>query len=149
MIALVPSLVTTEYEATVKGESTAQWSRDFPVETQWQIQALKAVCQLVNLRYDWDSYRSPPISSMALTASTRLIAIIDPEDLPVPQVFPVPGGGLQLEWVVGVRELELEILPDGRVEFLKVEGGQPIEEGQLRLGTYGRVFSILSWLTAG
>jgi len=146
MTAILVSTVTTENEATVKKDTTAQWSQDFPVESQWQIQALKPVCHLANLRYDWDSYGSPPVSSMALTASTRLIAMIDPEDLPVPHVFPVPGGGIQLEWIVGQRELEIVILPDGTVEFLKVEGGQPIEEAQVRLGAYGQVSSILSWL---
>ena len=146
MTTLLVSTVTTENEATVKKDTTAQWSKDFPVESHWQIQVLKAVCQLANLRYDWDSYGSPPISSVGLTASTRLIAMINPEDLPVPQVFPVPSGGIQLEWTVGQRELEIEILPDGMIEYLKVEHGQPIEEAQVRLGAYAQVSSILSWL---
>lgn len=149
MTTLLQSPVTTENEATIKRDTPAQWSQDFPVESRWQIETLQAVCQLANLRDDWDSYGSPPISPAALHTSTRLIAMIDPGDLPVPCVFPVPGGGMQLEWIVGQRELELEILPDGTVEFLKVEGGQPIEEAQVGLKAYGQTSSILSWLGSG
>ena len=50
------------------------------------------------------------------------------DDLPLPQVVPVPGGGVQLEWRHGRREVEIEILPDGTMEFLRVEDGEPRDE---------------------
>jgi len=46
-----------------------------------------------------------------------------------PRVVPVSGGGLQLEWESGTRGLELEILDDGSVEYLRTERREPRDEG--------------------
>ena len=150
MIALMPSSVTTpitEYEDTVRKETRAQWSSFVPISSQWQIQALRALFQMATLPPNWDSYGSPPPSPTSLATSIDLLSEIDLDDLPVPHVAPVPGGGIQFEWSVGQRELEFEILPDGSVEFLKSDGRQPLEEGQLR--HVDQMLSLLSWLTSG
>ncbi|MFQ5538907.1 MAG: hypothetical protein ACE5FB_00775 [Candidatus Binatia bacterium] len=150
MIALMPSSVTTpvtEYEDTVRKETRAQWSPFVPILSNWQTQALRALFQIATLPHNWDSYGSPPLSPTSLATSIDLLSEIDLDDLPIPHVAPVPGGGVQFEWSVGQRELEFEILRDGSVEFLKVDSKQPVEEGQLRY--VDQMFSLLSWLTSG
>lgn len=128
---------------------TSPWSEMVPVDglSHWQIQALKGVLQTVHLPNNWDSYGSPPPSLVARNTAIELIMHFDFDDLPTPDVVPVVGGGIQFEWIVGQRELELEILPDGAVEFLKAEGGRPPEEGRL-MAELGHLGSLLAWLTA-
>lgn len=71
---------------------------------------------------NWDSYDSPPPTAKAIQLTTGLLlwARIHSRDMPRPHLVPVSGGGIQLEWQLGSRELELEVLPDGYVEFLAV-----------------------------
>lgn len=56
------------------------------------------------------------------------------ELMPEPSVSPVSGGGLGFHWRADARDLEIEILPDGRVEYLKtLKMGEQIksEEGAI------------------
>jgi len=48
-----------------------------------------------------------------------------------PDLRPVPGGGLQLEWRFSARELEIGILPDATAEFLAVFEQNRMVEGDL------------------
>jgi hypothetical protein len=130
-------------------EPKTSWSSGVPFRSLWELEALRGVFRTEALPRGWDSYGSLPPALVAVNRSLGLlrgIAELDLPDLPVPDVAPVPGGGIQFEWGVGQRELEFEILPDGSVEYLKAEGGEPVEQGALALS---RVHSILAWLVAG
>jgi hypothetical protein len=70
---------------------------------------------LVALEAGWDGYAAAPINRLALTLSARLMAMATRMDMPRPEVFPVPSGGVQLEWTAGPMELELEIEPGAQV----------------------------------
>ena len=124
----------------------AQWSSVTPLSSRqsWLIDSLKSVFQLSNLEENWDGHGSPPISRVAVREMVSLLKLLelawistDPnkpnicddvlsaglrqsrlEHLRVSHVVPVPGGGLQAEWQVDNRELEIEILPDRSVEYL-------------------------------
>ncbi len=52
-----------------------------------------------------------------------------------PHFVPVPGGGVQLEWELPRRELELEIRPSGDVDFLIVDDDAPWVEGSIGTDT--------------
>lgn len=114
----------------------------------WQVQAVKRVFQTAELSANWDSYGSPPLSAQAVRTAISVILSVHLDDLPTPDVVPVPGGGIQLEWRMGSRELELEILPNGSLEFLKSEHGEPLEEGTLELSAI-ETTSLASWLLSG
>ena len=64
-----------------------------------------------------------------------------------PFVSPVPGGGVQLERQHGQRALELEALPDGSAQFLRVEG-ETMQEGPLDPNEPTQVRTHLQWLFA-
>jgi hypothetical protein len=49
--------------------------------------------------------------------------------MPAPQVFPTSRAGIQFDWGKGGRELEIEILPDGTMEYLLVMDNVPFQEG--------------------
>ncbi len=129
--------------------AVVQWSEIVTVSSAWQIQALPGVLALANLPPDWDSYGSPPPSPQAITASINLLEMIDVDDLTVPHIVPVPGGGIQFEWNMNSRELELEVLPNGAVEFLQWHDDDVIKEGKMTWRTPGQLQSLLAWLTGG
>ncbi len=128
----------------------AQWSGVILLTglSQTQIQGLKKLAEVATLPQNWDSYGSPPPTQVSVEVAKILIKAIDCENLPPLRIVPVPGGGLQLEWNVGTRELELEILHDGSVEYLKSDRGEPLEEGRLVPINLDEVQTLLTWLSA-
>jgi hypothetical protein len=96
----------------------------------WLFDGLKRVLRAAARRENWDGQGSPAPSSAVVEKSVELLRVIDDDEPPLPRVVPVPGGGLQLEWHEGSRELELEVLPDGSVEYLAVVSGV-MREGRL------------------
>jgi hypothetical protein len=96
---------------------------------------------------DWDSYGSRPIDDRAITCGLVLLLQAEGEMAHAPHVCPVPGGGVQLEWQVGQRALELEVLPKGSVEFLRIDGDTTVE-GSLDPRDRTQVATLLRWLFA-
>ncbi len=135
-------------EPRAVGESAAQWVESFPVHSRWESEALSRAFRVESLLHDWDSYGSPPPTLRALNtcyALLRILARMGFDDLPIPQIVPVPGGGVQLECRQGRREVEIEILPNGVVELLKLEDGEPRDE---ELTQAVPLPSLFAWLTS-
>jgi hypothetical protein len=84
----------------------------------------------------------------------RLIKEIDAYDLPTAHIGPVSGGGLGVEWRNGDRDLNLEILSDGSIEYLKAERtasgfqGDQMEDGEIPPDRLGEVRNLIRWLLA-
>ena len=114
--------------------------------SQWQIETIRKLFQLLVLPHDWDSYSSPPPSQVAVKTAVRLILDIDFDYSVSPHVVPVSGGGIQLEWRLGSREVEIEIDCEGSAEYLECSFGKPIEEGQIALVDVAQVRSLLKRL---
>ena len=112
----------------------------------WQLNTIRAVVKLANLPDNWDGYGSSKIQPKALATAFHLVLAIQIEEPPTPHISPVPGGGIQLEWQTSTRELELEILPDGSIEFLTVLEGNDMEEGCLPLDQVGEAQRLIYWL---
>ncbi len=70
--------------------------------------------ELAELREGWDGYGAQPIDRHALVLAERVVRDTLKAGWPTPELFPVPDGGVQLEWGAGSMELELEIEPGGR-----------------------------------
>jgi hypothetical protein len=144
--ALTPVQIEPPYWEWFTG--SAQFSSTFPFSAwgemqlapawTWLLKGVQALLKVASLPANWDERGSPSIRPAALHKASQLLAwlaasaarglLCSPELLPVPYVIPVSGGGLQLEWQVGSRELEIEFLPDGSALFLRVAGEQ-LEEG--------------------
>jgi len=127
-----------------------QWSASLPLHNMWELGPIKTAIGLQHLQPGWDGYGSPPPSENLVEGAIHLIrqiAILAPGGLEPPNVVPLARGGIQLEWHVGDRELEIPIFPDGRVEFLTVQDGEPQAENELT--TYRQMRNLLSWLMSG
>jgi hypothetical protein len=113
----------------------------------WLLQTLTTALELAKMPANWDSYGSPPISDRALFTLVELLHRLTHRNLPPPHLSPIPGGGLQLEWEMSQRALELEVLPGGTVEYLTTERDQ-VREGPL--GDEGKQLQdLIDWLTQG
>ncbi len=64
----------------------------------------------------WDTYGASPISPTA--ARIAVAFLLSYHAYPGVSVVPTGKGGVQLEWHVGRVDVELEIMPDGRVCLL-------------------------------
>ena len=136
------------YRQRQRSYTSPQWSGVVVSSdlSRWQIEAVRKLFQLLALPPDWDSYGSPPPSEVAVRAAERLVLGIDLDYFVTPRIVPVSGGGVQLEWSVGSRELEIEIGDEGSAEYLKSLHTEPVEEGQVSLADVPRIRSLLTWL---
>lgn len=103
--------------------------------------------RLERLPHGWDTYGSPPIQECAVMAAYRLLHVIRSEGYTSPTyVGAVPGGGLQFDWSSSGRELEIEILPDGSIECLRVSGDDAEESALARSPDDNEVQASLHWI---
>lgn len=115
-----------------------------PQRRSWLDAAALVLWQLSRLRANWDREGGPSIGVAALRTASNVLSTAVELGLPHPNIGPVIGGGLQIEWSTEERLLEIEILIDGRMLFFRESDGGQAEEGSI-LGFQG-VQSHLRWL---
>ena len=127
---------------------TGQFSEVTPITSEmslWLQDSQNELQRLKNLPKNWDSYGSSEITDKASKKTADLLHKSACLGLNKPNLFPVSGGGLQLEWQNAGRELEIEILPEGDIEFLivdengKMKEGRAVEADILRLARWYRM----------
>jgi len=87
----------------------------FSSATPGFIDALRTISNLMRLSDNWNSYGSPQIQPAAVQRAVEVLIAAEADAPPSPRIVPVSGGGLQIEWAAGARELEVELLPDGSI----------------------------------
>ncbi len=139
------SAMPLAHDRDIFNRSTA--NRSYPVFglNEWQVEALKGLARLCNLPVNWDTYGSIPISDAVLDAATELVRGASFDAAPTPRIVPVSGGGVQLEWSKGAKELDLRVTPDLRYEIV-ARDGELIEEGSASALNAASLASLLSWL---
>ena len=101
---------------------------------------------LSKLPIDWDSYGSPKISDDLIIAAKRFLYQLEFEFIAAPRVVPISGGGIQFEWQMGERELELEFIDSDNIGYLKVCNEKPIEESHFNLNDFNAGRNTIQWL---
>ena len=71
-----------------------------------------AVDELAKLDPGWDGYDGVPVLPRVAEHALHLLKAIGAHTQIIPDVVPLSNGGLQLEWYVGIHEIEVEIAPD-------------------------------------
>ena len=117
--------------------------------SEWQVDALKTISSFEAFPAGWDSYASPSIPFDVINLAIDLVRNISIDNMPRPRIVPVSGGGIQLEWEKGSRELELEVHPNLSVELLQSEGGVPLHDEPAYLASNAELRRRLSWVDAG
>src|SRR3990172_4962553 len=68
-------------------------------ELPWLRGVLGRIEELLALQSDWDSYGARPVRVNAVTAALLLLVeTLSVSSAEVPEIYPTPSGGLQLEW---------------------------------------------------
>lgn len=110
--------------------------------------AMNAVGDLAQLPQDWDSYGSRQIQTSAIRQALEILQMANLQHIPMPFVVPVPGGGVQLEWRLEGRELELEVQPDRTIAYLRVDENDIDEEGVVPKDQPSAILEHIQWMAA-
>ncbi len=76
------------------------------------------VWQFAKLKFNWDSYNSPPVNKKCINHTFTILRKIfewrtnSNEKLPAPFAAPLSNGGIQLEWEENNKYLEIDIEPE-------------------------------------
>jgi hypothetical protein len=126
----VAILIGLRDQCKQKMPGSSKWDDLQPWRTFATGESGSSRCVLLNVA----SYKSGHyfLAALMVERAIQLLTFLEWDDLPVPQIGPVPGGGIQIEWHVAERELAIEVLPNGSVEFLPVEG-EAMNEGPLSM----------------
>lgn len=153
MTPVITDASTTPVCEMIRAGSHSEWkqaSEAVPlVFGPWHLNVVKEVFRVSRIAPDWDSYGSAAPTAMAASQALAIVRYVAAngldESVPIPDVFPVPGGGIRLEWQSIDRELALDALPDGSVEFFRAQNDQVIDEGEL---VRHRIPALLEWISA-
>ena len=108
--------------------------------------AFLAIDEVAALPQNWDTYGSPPIQRPALDAARRLLHIGEAEGLPEPDIVPISGGGVQLEWYTPTQGLEFVIHANGEIEYVLVNRPEEVvAEGDLPSVDEPQVQGYMRW----
>jgi hypothetical protein len=117
---------------------------------RWLSSALADVARIAELPFDWDGHGSPALGAKEREHVTKLLSSIDNADVPSPNIVPISGGGIQIEWQHEGRELELEIVAGSEdLIFLKVYEDSAMEEDSYPVADLDRTKELLDWLLSG
>jgi hypothetical protein len=125
-------------------EQASQWEPVITVaDNEELIDALRPVWRLSGLAPNWDSYGSPAISQSAILRAALMVIATVERSSPKPNVVPVPGGGVQLEWAGPGGELEIECSPTGAISYLFERPDGTASDGILDAAEYRRMLQAL------
>lgn len=104
------------------------WIRGAVLLPKWFELARDALNELSALPANWNSYAAREIDINAITGAVELLLGTMAEETPLPTFVPVSRGGVLLEWHTVAADLEVTVLPNGKVHvvFEKL-GAAPIE----------------------
>lgn len=79
---------------------------------------------------NWDSYGALAPTSEAMLSALQLTYTIFTKETPLPDVFPVPNGSVQIEWSLAGLEMEIEVVSQDKfiLYFENFETDELIEE---------------------
>jgi len=126
--------------------TTSQWVDVIELH-DGPLPAVQAIASLSTLPGNWDGLGSPPIAPTILTRAIELLTRFGAVVEPLSHASPVSGGGLQLEWYLRDRYLEVEVLPDGSLQYLFEVAGQESEEGALLLTDIDTLRKLVGYLS--
>lgn len=108
---------------------TVERSRRQPPTGQspsWREDVFKQLRKFLTYRENWNGYGERPIRREVVQVAEKLIMRIG-RNGPEPLVFPHPRGGVQIEWLSGDAEIEIEVLPENLIHIFISKAGSEIE----------------------
>ena len=97
----------------------------------WSAVCLDRIDRLRELKQNWDSYGANPVDSGSIEVAKHLVSMFaEVTGIDCPRVAASPVGYVSLswEWRDHSRELDLEILPDGKLRYSYLDEHQPSQD---------------------
>lgn len=118
----------------------------------WELETSKRLSLLLGLAEGWDGFNALPLDIASAMFGLKLLNHLLPSEAQAPLLSPTNYGGLQFEWYVGERELEIEIEAPYQVKvlFKDNETGEELEQafdyeyGELRNLVF-RTLGLRNW----
>jgi hypothetical protein len=137
----------TAFAATTTPTRTKEvsiWIKGGVQLPKWFEVAREALNEVSALPANWNSYAAREIQVGAVTGAVELLLAVMDERKPLPTFVPVPNGGVLLEWHTAAGDLEVTVLPAGRMHVVFEKAGvQPVEAEGLPQELMGRVRAYL------
>lgn len=135
-------------QLTQLDRQVAQWVDCIPLyDGPGLLSAAHAIANLSTLPDNWDGQGSPRISASVATKGLEVIELLGSTAETLSHASPVPGGGIQLEWYLGGKYLEIEVRPDGSLEYFIEVNGAETEEGSLSLADRDALSRLVGYLS--
>jgi hypothetical protein len=99
---------------------------------EWLDEASYQLSAIASLGPGWDSYGAAPPSQNILEGAWTLLCSLAGL-VPKPHIYPARSGGVQLEWELGPKYLEIELTSEREATFFYSDPSSRFEtSGQLR-----------------
>jgi hypothetical protein len=85
--------------------------------------ASRQLDRLLNLPEGWDGDHAKTVLPTTAILAMQVLGLVAGDVTPAPHVFPLPDGGIQLEWLINGNGLEIEISPNGEFGALGIDAG--------------------------
>jgi hypothetical protein len=115
-------------------------------DVPWLYSALSQVWQLQQSGEQVPGIGDLRVSSETATRVRLLLAMIDIIALPAPQLSPVSGGGVSVEWQIGPKEVKYSFYPDGGAMFFEIVDDEISDDGTLRTMSSEEITRPLKWM---
>ena len=94
----------------------------------WMLPTVKALCEVLDLPADWDSYGSPTVDSHVVAAAIDILMQVMRDDTPAPSVVPTNRGSVQFEWHTRGVDIEVEVVSPQRIRLLFEDQASGVEK---------------------
>jgi hypothetical protein len=84
-------------------------------------QARDRISYLRTLPPGWNTYGSPAIAGQAIDRALQILEALRISGIRMPQIVPTSDGGIQFEWHLPTRRLEIEFDDEGNMGFFSVD----------------------------
>jgi len=112
----------------------------------WLMQALDRLQSVASLPPGWDGEGSPPPTAQIVESAVGFLQYLQRDDVPLPFICPISGGGLQLEWSTDGKEIEIEFLNQQTIAFMRVDNGRTTDSGEYPVTDINKSRKLLDWL---
>lgn len=100
---------------------------DGSLRSDWLASYMEShINELLKLGPGWDGHRANPLTIEAVDTAVAVIARTSTDLTVPPFVFPLPDGGLQIEWHAGSESVEVEVDAEGDAHLLVTDAAGAI-----------------------
>lgn len=87
----------------------------FDEDCPWLVPVAENLQRLLNYEFNWDSHKAHQIDETAMRAVLNVMSRVMADEYPVPRLSAMPDGGIQMEWRVPKRLMQVEVDWNGSI----------------------------------